>query len=271
MAAATWEQYLEWVPDDLEAQTALARAYRNSGQAEKAQAMEAILLAAAMSSPSAELEGMSSSDIYDFGVNAFNDGNFASAAEAFGTVLAEDPHNRDAMYNRTNAIYAVVTSMRQEVDMLSGEEAVAAEERLQAEAQQLVESAEYLLSYDPLNADAKKLQGEGYRVLQNQDMLLEVFTEITAAPLTLDVVGFDTDADGAALTATATGRQPQDVDGSHLKATAVTITVEFMNEADEVVATQDVTLPVLAPDATEDIVVEGQGSGITWWRYSKAS
>ena len=271
VAAATWEQYLEWVPDDLEAQTALARAYRNSGQAEKAQAMEAILLAAAMSSPSAELEGMSSGDIYDFGVNAFNDGNFASAAEAFGTVLAEDPHNRDAMYNRTNAIYAVVTSMRQQVETLSGEEAVAAEERLQAEAQQLVESAEYLLSYDPLNADAKKLQGEGYRVLQNQDMLLEVFTEITAAPLTLDVVGFDTDADGAALTATATGRQPQDVDGSHLKATAVTITVEFMNEADEVVATQDVTLPVLAPDATEDIVVEGQGSGITWWRYSKAS
>ncbi len=102
-------------------------------------------------------------------------------------------------------------------------------------------------------------------------MLLEIFTEITAAPLTLDVVGFDTDADGAALTATATGRQPQSVDGSNLKATAVTITVEFMNEADEVVATQDVTLPVLAPDATEDIVVEGQGSGITWWRYSKAS
>ena len=169
--------------------------------------MEAILLAAAMS-PSADLEGMSSGDIYDFGVNAFNDGNFASAAEAFGTVLAEDPHNRDAMYNRTNAIYAVVTSLRQEVDMLSGEEAVAAEERLQAEAQQLIESAEYLLNYDPLNADAKKLQGEGYRVLQNQDMLLEIFTEITAAPLTLDVVGFDTDADGAALTATATGRQP---------------------------------------------------------------
>ncbi len=156
VAAATWEQYLEWVPDDLEAQKALARSYRKSGQDEKAQAIEAILLAAA-TSPSADLEGMSSTDVYNFGVNAFNDGNFATAAEAFGTVLTEEPHNRDAMYNRTNAIYAVVTSIREEVDMLSGEEAVAAEERLHAEAQQLVQSAEYLLRYDPMNGDAKKL------------------------------------------------------------------------------------------------------------------
>jgi hypothetical protein len=102
-------------------------------------------------------------------------------------------------------------------------------------------------------------------------MLLEVFTEITAAPLTLDVVGFDIDADGAVLRATATGRQPQSIDGSNLEVTAVTITVEFMNEADEMVATQDVTLPVLAPDETEKVVIEGQGSGITWWSYHQAS
>ena len=44
-----------------------------------------------------------------------------------------------------------------------------------------------------------------------------------------------------------------------------------MNEADEVVASQDVTIPILAPDATEEVVVEGQGSGIKWWRYSEAS
>ena len=269
-AAATWEQYLKWVPDDIEAQKALAKVYRSDGQTEKAQALEATLLAAAMT-PSADLEGMSTTDIYDFGVNAFNDGNFATAIEAFGAVLAEEPHNRDAMYNRTNAVYAIVTGLRQQVEELSGEEAVAAEERLQAEAQQLVQSAEYLLRYDPLNADAKKLQGEGYRVLQNQAMLLEVFTEITAAPLTLDVVGFDIDADGAVLRATATGRQPQSIDGSNLEVTAVTITVEFMNEADEAVATQDVTLPVLAPDETEEVVIEGQGSGITWWRYHQAS
>lgn len=271
VAATTWEQYLEWVPDDFDAQKALAQAYRNSGQDEKAQAMEATLLAAATAASGTDLEGMSTTDIYNFGVNAFNDGNFASAAEAFGAVLAEEPHNRDAMYNRTNAIYAVVTGLRQEAEALSGEEAVAAEERLQAEAQQLVESAEYLLQYDPMNGDAMKLQGEGYRVLENQDRLLEVFTEITAAPLVLEVLGFNAGDDGATLTVNATGRQPQSVDGSNLKASAVTITVEFMNETDEVVASQEVTLPVLDPDATEEVTVEGQGSGITWWRYSKAS
>ena len=272
LAATTWEQYLEWVPDDLEAKKALAQSYRNSGQDEKAQALEATLLAAA-TSPSADLEGMSTADIYNFGVNAFNDGNFATATEAFGVVLAEEPHNRDAMYNRTNAIYAVLTGLREQVATLSGEEATAAEERLQAEAQQLVESAEYLLQYDPLNGDAMKLRGEGYRVMENQEMLLEVFTEITAAQVIIDVIDFEAgaDADGAVLTLQATGHKAENVDGSAIKATAVTIAVEFLNEADEVVASQDVTLPVLAPDATEEVAVEGEGSGIQWWRYSQVS
>jgi tetratricopeptide (TPR) repeat protein len=269
-AATVWERYLEWVPDDLDATKALAQSYRNSGQDEKAQALEATLLAAA-TAPSADLSGMSTSDIYNFGVNAFNDGKFSMAAEAFGAVLVEEPHNRDAMYNRSNAIYAVVSGLRQEVAALSGEEAATAEERLQAEARRLIESAEYLLAYAPLNGDAMKLQGEGYRVLEDQDRLLEVFTEITAAPVTLEVVGFDSGEGGAVLTANATGRQPQSIDGTNLEATAVTITVEFLNQADEVVASQDVTLPVLAPDATEEVVVEGQGSDITWWRYRQVS
>ena len=135
----------------------------------------------------------------------------------------------------------------------------------------MVESAEYLLQYDPLNGDAMKLRGEGYRVMENQEMLLEVFTEITAAQLVIDVIGFEPGADGAVLTLQATGHKAESVDGSAIKATAVAITVEFLNEADEVVATQDVTLPVLAPDATEEVVIEGQGSGITWWRYHQAS
>ena len=269
-AATTWERYLEWSPDDMEAKKALAMSYRRSGQDDKARAMEAVLLAAA-TSPSGDLEGMSSGDIYNFGVNAFNDGNYTAAAEAFGAVLLEEPHNRDAMLNRTNALYALVTGLQQQAEALSGEEAVVAQERLQAEAQLLVETSEHLLQHDPLNGDAQKLQGEGYRVLQNQEMLLEVFTAITAAPLTVDVDAFQAGDDGAALTFNATGRQPQSVDGSNLEATTVTITVDFMNEADEVVASEDVTFPVLAPDATEQVVVEGQGSGIMWWRYSQVS
>ena len=47
--------------------------------------------------------------------------------------------------------------------------------------------------------------------------------------------------------------------------------VEFLNDAGDVVDSQEVTLPVLAPEATDQVIVEGTGPGITWWRYSQTS
>lgn len=273
-AVATWHQYLEWVPDDLEAQKALAHAYRNNGQAEQAAELEAMLLAA-VASEALDTEGMSTSDVYNFGVNAFNDGNFGGAIAAFGTVLVREPHNRDAMYNRSNALYALMATTGEQADAFraagSTDQAAAADVALGEQAQQLIESSEALLAHDPLNEDAQKLQGEGYRVTENQEKLLEIFTAITAAPVTVQVSGFERGADGAVFTAVATGRQPQDIQGDNIEATPVTIIVEFLTDDGEVVSDTTITIPVLAPAATEQIRAEAEGSGITWWRYRQTS
>jgi len=273
-AAATWEQYLEWVPDDLEAKKALAQAYRNAGEDAKAQEIEAALLAAATTGAGA-MDGMSVADLSTFGVNAFNDGNYEGAAEAFGAMLTAEPHNRDAMLNRTNALYALVVATRQVAaahhEANEADQAAAAEAELERQALMLIESAEYLLLHDPLNSDAQKMLGEGYRITGNQEKLLEVFTAITAAPLMLDVESFDRADDQATLTVQLTGRQPQDIQGDNVPAKPVTVLVEFLNDAGEPVATEEVTFPVLAPDATDQVVITGVGSGITWWRYSQTS
>jgi hypothetical protein len=113
--------------------------------------------------------------------------------------------------------------------------------------------------------------GEGYRLTENQEKLLEIFTAISAAPLTVDIVSFDQAENQASLTAHLIGRQPQDVQGDDIPPAPVTLLVEFLNDAGEVVASEEVTLPVLAPEATDQVVVEGAGSDITWWRYRQTS
>ena len=45
-AAAVFEQYLKWEPNDIEAKRGLAAAYRGMGQADKAQALEQQIVAA---------------------------------------------------------------------------------------------------------------------------------------------------------------------------------------------------------------------------------
>jgi hypothetical protein len=47
------------------------------------------------------------------------------------------------------------------------------------------------------------------------------------------------------------------------------IVVEFLGGTGAVVATQDAQVPALAPGASQEIKVAGQGSGITAWRYKR--
>jgi len=177
------------------------------------------------------------------------------------------------MYNQANALYAEATVVRGRIDSLKRagetEGAAAAQEELQKIGQELIESSEFLLEHDPLNTDAKKLQGEGYRITRNQDKLVEIFTDVEAAPVSVAVVSFKRDGSGAKLTIEATGRQPHDIQGKNVKSTPVTIAVEFLDDGDQVVDTGDLTIPVLAPATSQEFSVEGTGPGISWWRYHR--
>jgi len=244
-AVAAWEQYREYNPDDIEGMKGLAASYRATGQDAMAAELESQIVAAA--AVAGGDEDVSTADLYNLGVNAFNDGDYAGAAGAFESVIEREPHNRDALFNLTNAYYGL------------------------KDGENLVASAERLLAMDPMNEFTLKLLGEGVRITGDQDRLLQIITDISAAPISIDIVTFAPGADNAVLTAKAIGRQPQDVQGDPIPSTPVNLVFEFMNEAEEVVASQQITIPVLEPGAEHQFQVEGAGEGITWWRYSRQS
>ncbi|HET7040710.1 MAG TPA: hypothetical protein VFI13_01765, partial [Gemmatimonadales bacterium] len=54
-----------------------------------------------------------------------------------------------------------------------------------------------------------------------------------------------------------------------VRAAAVPIVVEFLDQSGTVVGSAETTVPALAKDAAQDLTVTGTGAGITAWRYHK--
>src|SRR5438093_633898 len=103
-AAAAFEHYLGWVPNDNEAKRGLAAAYRGLGQTEKAQALEKDLVSAG-GAPGAG--PAASQDLMSAGVNLYNDKRYAEAATAFQKASDAEPFNRDALSNLSNTYLAL--------------------------------------------------------------------------------------------------------------------------------------------------------------------
>jgi tetratricopeptide (TPR) repeat protein len=242
-AAVVFEQYLKWVPTDNEAKRALAAAYRGSGKIEQAQALEKQLVAAGVAPGAAS--PTASQDLMSAGVNAYNDKKYADAATAFEKVVAAEPNNREALNNLSNTYLAL------------------------KDGPKLAATAAKLVAMEPLNETALKLEGEGYRKSAKVDEAVKIAEQVLALPADVKASGFSATGSGASLTLTATGRAAQTPTGKALPAVAIPIVVEFLGGTGTVVATQDAQVPALAPGASQEIKVAGQGSGITAWRYKR--
>lgn len=232
-------KYLEWVPGDNDARRALATSLRASGQTDAAMEVEKEALAAAQASGS-----LSSGDLMSMGVNQFNAGSYADAAESFKKVLEMEPHNRDAQYNLANAYLSV--------DGQFGTELVA------------VSSA--LVEREPLNEDNRKMLVQGLRRTNQQDSLIAVVTELLAMPTSVGIDRFASNDDGALLAGHGLGRQAER-DGAAVPATPRTLVVEFLDNGGAVVASSEVTIPALEPGVKYEWTANGTGAGIVGWRY----
>ena len=211
---------------------------------DSAQAVEAELVAAV--GAGGELDaGASTGDLFSYGVNAFSAKDYDAAISAFSIVLEREPHNRDAIFNLANSYYA------------------------KQDTTQLIAMAQQLVAIDPMNEYAQKLLGEGYRLADKTEELLEVVTAIEASPFNFDVKTFRPTADGASLQAQAIGRVARDIQGSPIPVEPVVLSVEFLAEGGTVVSTEEVTIPALEPEAVHEVIVEGTGAGIVAWRYAK--
>ena len=245
-AAAVFEQYLKWQPNDIEAKRGLAAAYRGMGQADKAQALEQQIVAAGGTAGAAGGgAGAGSTDLMNVGVNLYNDKKYAEAAEAFAKVAAAEPNNRDALFNLANTYLAM------------------------KDGPKLVATAQQLSALEPLSENSLKLVGEGYKQSGKVDDAVKTAEQVLALPVDVKVTDFSAAAGGATWTATATGRQAQTAAGKPIPPAAIAITVEFLDAKGTPVGSQDVPVPALDAGKTQELKAAAQGAGIAAWRYKR--
>jgi tetratricopeptide (TPR) repeat protein len=247
-AVTAFQRYLSWVPNDVEAKRGLATAYRGAGQVDKAQALEKEVAAAGGGAPggaagSEAAGGAGAQDLMSVGVNLYNEKKYADAAAAFEKASAAEPYNRDALYNLANTYLAL------------------------KDGPKLLATAQRLVAIEPASENALKLLGEGYKESSKVNDAVKTAEKVLALPADVKVSDFSTTGSGATLQATATGRKAQTASGSAIKPTDLNLTFEFLDAKGNVVGTQDAKAPALAPGATQQLNVQGQGAGIVAWRY----
>jgi tetratricopeptide (TPR) repeat protein len=243
-AAKTLEQYRTWAPNDVQGAKALAVVYRGAGQADKAAALEK-----EAGLPPSEVPGAGgkASELFQQGVAAFDAGKFAEAAELFGQVYAEQPYNHDALVNQATAYYKAKDAVK------------------------LVDVASKLVAVEPLNDIGQQLLFEGYRTAKQPDKQIETAGRRLAMPVKLEPKGVKLSPTEVELTLMATGREAKNPSGAAIPAKPTALVFELLGSGDAVLATQEVTVPPLKPDATHEVKVAAQANGITGWRYRVAS
>ena len=244
-AAAAFEQYLKWVPNDIEAKRGLAGAYRGQGQAEKAQALEQEIVAAGGSAAPGGGAGAGSADLMNVGVNLYNDKKYAEAAEAFAKAASAEPYNRDALFNLSNTYLALKDGAK------------------------LLATAQRLSAIEPMNENSLKLVGEGFKQAKQVDEAVKIAEQVLALPMDVRVTEFSPGASNATLTGTATGREAQTPSGKPIPPAPVTLAVEFLDAKGTVVGSQDVAVPPLEAGKAQEIKAAAQGAGIVAWRYKR--
>lgn len=239
-AIKTLHQYLQWAPNDNEARKALAASFRGAGMEDSAAALETKMVEEFSKS---NLDSLDLQDVMAVGVLAFNAQRYEEAENAFRKALERNPWSRDARYNLANAYFA------------------------QKKHAELIAEAQKLIEIEPLSEDVLRLLAQGQRGLKQDEAVLTTATRLVGLPFTIDVTGFQMGESRAKFVGEAVGRDPMDAAGNKLKTAPVTIAMEFIDLKGTVIATKELTIPVLKPEEKHAIELEGAGAGIAGWRY----
>ena len=232
------EKYLKAVPDDKAAEKALARAYRATGQVEKAQALDAATGSTSAAGPTANTDLAAATKLY-------NEKDYAGASAMLTKLLAAEPTNVSALQAQANSYLAL------------------------KDGPQLAASAGKLVAAEPLNQDALRLQCAGYQLNKQPKEANAVAEQILGLPAKVAVTELTLKAASATLGGTATGLQAMDAKtGKVLTPPAFTLVFEMLDKSGKTVATQEVAFEPLAPDATKDFSFEAKGEGISSYRYT---
>jgi tetratricopeptide (TPR) repeat protein len=238
-AVPVLEKYLGWVPTDAEVKRALAGSYRATGQVEKAQALEKEVGAPAPAAAAGAANQMTAA------IALYNQKNYKDAAAAFEQVVAAEPYNRDALFGLANSYIGLKNGPK------------------------LVATAARLVEIEPMNQEIVRMLATGQRMAKKEAQANKTAIQALALPVTVSVNQFAPTADGASITATATGREAQTAQGKPIAAAPLVLVFEFLDGKGTAVANQEVTVPALKPGEAQPIEAKAQAAGIAAWRYKR--
>jgi tetratricopeptide (TPR) repeat protein len=153
-AAEVLAEYLAQVGPELEAEvrlqalTAQAAFLAQAGRAEEAQELYADLLAR---------PDLGSDQYFQIGIGMFNAGEYERAADAFATSAELNPHSRDAYLNLVQSLYTAAMDLEEEA------ETPERNQRLHAMYDRLLEAADRVTEFDPLNRNLLSFTLRAYR------------------------------------------------------------------------------------------------------------
>jgi tetratricopeptide (TPR) repeat protein len=233
-------RYLTWRPDMMSARQYLASAFRESGQVDSADAVmrESGVAVGVSGGP----DTVSAAYLINRGAARFQAKEHDKAAEDFERALLAEPNNRLALRNLAATYYTLKNGAK------------------------LADMAGRIVALEPLSESARRLQNQGYIWLNDRTQLEKLSDELDAMPVAVENVKFQPTANGASLSATATGRNAVR-NGAPVPPAPVTIVVEFLNAGGTQVTSAEVVIPVLMAGLPGPISANATGAGIVNWRY----
>jgi tetratricopeptide (TPR) repeat protein len=154
-AVATYREFLERSPNHTQVKSNLAVVLSRMGQNQEAAQIYNELLA----------QELSAEEFFAVGVGLFRSTQHEAAAQAFRKAVSKNPHMRDALYNLSQARYALAGELEGQKSGAAAEAARAIDARLIPIYTEIAEITEKLRTIDPANRTVVALQSRAYRAL----------------------------------------------------------------------------------------------------------
>lgn len=231
-------------PEDTEVLRHMASSYRSLEMPDSAAALEARLL---QSLSAMDLDNLDANDLLAVGVGFFEAQTYDRAADAFRRVVAQNPYDRDGLYNLANTYLAMENW------------------------EQLASTAEALRGFEPMNEDVLKLHGQALRELRRpQADVMRVAEELVGLPFNVEITRVSYTAAEARVVGAAVGREALNPAGRPIPPAPVTLTFEFLDILGNVIGTAEAAVPALTPAQTSNLNVAAPVTQrVAGWRYKR--
>ena len=133
---------------ELQALTARAGFLAQAGEAEEAEALYEQVLGR---------QDLSSAEYFQVGIGFFNTGDYVRAADAFETSAELNPYSRDALLNLVQSLYSAALELEET------EETADRNQTLNQYYDRILEAAEQVREFDPLNRNVLSFMLRAYR------------------------------------------------------------------------------------------------------------